>query len=115
MSDYTPEQFARLPKWAQNRISYLERDLQAAHKKIQDGPVDSNATLNPYSQEMFTPLGKDVTIQFGDVDGVNFTIKHDGTKNTLDIHAHGEKYGDRLVILPRSSNAIILTHAPVEY
>ncbi|HVH13099.1 MAG TPA: hypothetical protein VM759_08610 [Longimicrobium sp.] len=110
----TPEQLTRLPKYAQDHITRLERDLETARKKVQDGPRDSNATLNPYSQELFTPLGKDVTIQFGDEDGTNFTVKHDGTKNTLDIHTHGEKYGDRLVVLPRSSNAIILTHAHVE-
>jgi hypothetical protein len=110
---YTPEQFARLPKWAQQRISYLERDLEHARKKIQDGPKDSNATLNPYSPELFTPLGKDVTIQFGSEEGTNFTVKHDGAKDQLQIHQHGEPYGHRLVILPRGANSLVLATSPV--
>jgi len=114
MSDYTPEQFARLPKWAQHRITCLERDLLAAERHIQDGPRDSNATLNPYSQEMFTPLGRNVTVQFGGEGSVKFTVKHDGDKNQLDIHTHGEKYGDRFVVVPRAGNSVVLMHTKVD-
>ena len=110
----TPEQLARLPKRAQDYIGRLERDLEHAHKKIQDGPVDSNVTLDPYSESYARPLGKDVTIRYGSEDGTNYTVKYDGKTDQLQIHAHGQKYGDRLVILPSASNSLHLAHAPVE-
>lgn len=111
----TEEQLARLPKYARDHIRNLERDLERAHAKIQAGPLDSNVTLDPYSESYAQPLGKDVTIRFGDEGGTNYTVKFNGEREQLQIHAHGQKYGDRLVILPSASNSLFLGHAPVEY
>jgi hypothetical protein len=61
--DYTPEQFSKLPKYAQNRIVKLEQDLAAAHRRLAEGPEDSRVFLDP-SNRTPRPLGVSPTVRF---------------------------------------------------
>lgn len=110
----TPEQLARLPKYARDRITYLERDLETALKKLQEGPEVANSFLNPYSDSYRKPLGQNVSIQFGLDDGVHFMVKHEAERNRLDIIGYGN-HSDRLVVAPRGGNCVHVALAPLEY
>lgn len=110
----TPEQLARLPKYARDHIAYLERDLEHAHAKIQEGPEGANAFLEPYSDSYRKPLGKNVCVQFGDDDGVHFVVKHEADKGRLDIIAYGD-HVDRMYVAPRGGNCVHVGVGKVAY
>lgn len=62
----TPEQIAKLPRWAQRHIDTLERNLAAARERIAIGKglgVGTNTFAEPYAQPPL-PLGRDVTVRF---------------------------------------------------
>jgi hypothetical protein len=110
----TPEQLARLPKYAQSEIMYLTRALEQALAKLQEGPEEANAFLNPYRNDYRKPLGQDVTIQFGDEDGVHFVVKHESDKARLDVIAYGD-HVDRMYVAPRGGNCVHVGVGKVAY
>lgn len=110
----TPEQLARLPKYARDRIAYLERDLEAAREKIQEGPQVSTATLDPYHDTNRRELGRDTHIQFRSDNGARYDLRHNAERDTLKISGNGQHYADVFVVLPDVSNGVILTHHRVE-
>lgn len=60
--DSRQARFERLPKWARDRITKLERDLEHAKGRIADGP-EGNTVAEPYADPP-RPLGQDTTIEF---------------------------------------------------
>jgi hypothetical protein len=108
----TPEQLDRLPKFVQQHITLLERNLKDAYTKIQEGPENSNAWTNPHSDVYCKPIGKNPTIQFGDSDGDHFVVKFDGER--LDIIGYGG-HSDRMVIAPRGGNCIHVAIAEMRH
>lgn len=110
---YTPEQFDRLPKWARQRITLLEKNLAHAEETIrgQEDAAESEALLNPYSEGQSRPLGKDVIVRFGREEGTHFTVKYDAVRGTLDVMGVARKYGDQMVVMPRGGNVVEIGHA----
>lgn len=53
----------RLPKWAQQELSRLERDLEHFQAKLREGPEDSNTFADPYGDAP-RPLGASPVIEF---------------------------------------------------
>lgn len=53
---------SRLPKWAQDRIASLERDVEHLRATLAVGPEDSDTFCDPYLDQR--PLGRGQTIRF---------------------------------------------------
>ncbi len=91
-----PNDTTKLPKWAQSRISVLERDLAYERERLMEGPEDSNTFADPYATAP-RPLGKDTHIEF----------RLDGGKVSARIE-NGNLFllasGGRVKIQPHSSN-----------
>lgn len=98
------EQRARLPKWAQQEIDRLERDLDDARAKLSAGPEDSDTFADPYSEQARRPLGQGPTIMFklGERNEIRCRVEHDHRGRAyLDVNASS----GRLAILPRAGNS----------
>lgn len=106
----TPDQLARLPKYARQHIELLENSLEAARAKIQEGPEVSTATLDPYHDTNRRELGRNTHIQFRSDNGARWDLKHDAAADRLKISGMGDHYTDVFVVLPDASNAVVLTH-----
>jgi hypothetical protein len=109
----TPEQLARLPKYAQQHIELLESSLEAARAKLQEGPEDSTATLDPYHDTNRKPLGRNPHIRFKSDNGTRYDLRHDAAANTLKISGNAPNHWDTFVVIPDVSNAVIITHHKV--
>jgi len=75
----------KLPRWAQDRIGKLERDLAAERRKLSAGPENSDTFADPYASAP-RPLGRHTRIQFvGERDEFHVHIDDDGelTVHTL--------------------------------
>lgn len=90
----------KLPKWAQQRIETLERNLAHAHAKLAEGPKDSRVFSNPYAESP-TPLGRDPHILFKV--GPDF-----GEEIHVTIDGKGIKVmgGSRIAIFPQDANVM---------
>lgn len=92
----------KLPKWAQQRIEVLERDLERAHKQLAEGPADSRIFADPYIHNR--PLGEDEIIRFHLREGFHIDARLRGER--LEIHGV-----EQFVVAPRSSNVIEVREA----
>lgn len=110
----TPEQLGRLPKHARQYIELLEDTLAAARARIQEGPENSTAILEPYHDTNRKPLGRDTHIRFKSDNGAQYDLRHDAAADKIKISGNGKHYADTFVVLPDVSNAVILTHHRVE-
>jgi hypothetical protein len=52
----------KLPKYAQDELNRLRRDLAHAHAKLEAGPEDSDTFADPYLHPR--PLGKGESVEF---------------------------------------------------
>lgn len=102
---------SKLPKWAQDRISNLERNLQHAEQQLAIGPEDSDTFANPYGDMIggsaIRPLGRGELVRFViDEDARRFfearIVRENGDIH-LDIRTEGNT---RLLVEPRASNLI---------
>jgi hypothetical protein len=94
---------SKLPKWAQQDLERLERDLAHAQNKLTAGPEDSNTFADPYADAP-RPLGKGAIIEFslGERSRIRTRIEHDHKGNAY-VEVNGD---DLLTVEPRSGNAI---------
>lgn len=101
---------SKLPKWAQQRIETLERNVDYWREKAMDGPADSDTFIRRYIDNGRTkgqPLGKGETIVFVaeqadtyyESRGVEVTRMQDGS---ISVRTIG---GGRLAFLPSASNS----------
>lgn len=98
----------KLPRWAQQRIEVLERNLAAAQAKLDAGPGASNTYLHAWTdtgESVGTPLGTDVSIRFelGNHTHMLAGLTPDGT---LQIQLSGRDASSALQVIPRSSNRV---------
>lgn len=106
---YTPQQFERLPKWAQIEISRLKRDLkfhQEEHLRIASGGIlesETNTQADPYA-DIPQRLPNNTTIAFRLEDGTrNGVVRARVANGRLNIN------GDTgISIRPNSSNDITI-------
>ena len=92
----------KLPKWAQQEISRLERDLAYARAKLAAGPEDSNTFAEPYGAAP-RPLGTGTLIRFQLGDPEDWG-------GYIDAHIEGDRLvvhsGHSLSVKPWASNVI---------
>lgn len=92
--------FERLPKWAQQEIERLERDLAYAKERLAEGDSESRVFADPYADPP-RPLGYDTAVEFrfGDhwSDKIHIRIDGDGLK---------VMGGSRLSITPEAANVV---------
>lgn len=88
----------KLPKWAQQELGRLERDLEHAQARLAEGPENSNTFADPYADSP-RPLGEGTLIEyrFGESWGEKFSVRLEGDK----LYVMG---GSTLSIYPQSSN-----------
>lgn len=101
----------RLPKWAQQYIGTLERNLAHAHAKLAVGPEDSDTFLEPYGTPKLRPLGDGVSVRFT-LGTKRYGIYVDAR---TDVSPRAEKRlvlmgGTGLVIKPVSSNIVYVSN-----
>jgi hypothetical protein len=90
---------SKLPKYAQQELRRLRRDLEYFKNKLREGPEDSNTFADPFSDAP-KPLGEDTIIQF-QLNGSKVRVRIDG--DVLDVNG-----GGRLAVYPRGGNAILI-------
>lgn len=110
----TEEQLARLPKYASDYVRLLENTLDAARARLQQGPEDSTATLEPYHDTNRKPLGRSPHIRFRSDNGNQYDLRHDAEGDVIKISGNGTRHADTFVALPDCSNAITITHHRLE-
>lgn len=93
----------KLPKWAQQELTRLERNLEHAKSKLAQGPENSRVFADPYSDTP-RPLG-DAHIEFrvGPGIGQKFSVRIEGT----DLYVMGS---DGLAVFPEASNVVRVRH-----
>lgn len=106
VSEYTTEQFDRLPKWAQQEINRLTLRLREANKRLSAGPEDSNVFADPYSDNP-TPLGRDALVKFvvGDGSGDVIIVRRAGNG----IYVQGHK---GIIMRAQASNTVHVQFDP---
>lgn len=78
----TPEQIAKLPKWAQERMADLERRARVAETALKDN-LDSQTPSEFYVEEYVTqPEGKD-QYRKRFIQTYKMAVEHDGVKLTI--------------------------------
>ena len=92
---------ATLPKWAQNELARLERDLEYTRAKLAQAPDDSRVFANPYSDAP-QPLG-DADVEFRVNDHDKFKVGLDDVRDGTVLTVYG---GDTLQIEPQASNVV---------
>lgn len=90
-----------LPKWAQQEIGRLERDLESARAKLRVGPEDSDTFADATLSELARPLGKGARIEFRFGDSWHERITAYIEDRRLVVHG-----GSVLAVFPRSSNGV---------
>ncbi len=97
---------ARLPKWAQQRIATLERNVERLQAKLAEGPSDSDTFAGPYGTPR--PLGRGTSIVFT---GGGLASTSSTDRVTVRRQGDGSLYvmcDESAVVLPRASNAFVV-------
>ena len=109
--DVNDPRLAKLPRWAQQHIENLERDLVEVTNRVeaaQRGPVDTDTIADAYSDHpLRLAQGARVRFQLGpdyDEQIVCHVSERRGGQKCLEIHG-----GDMLVIRPMSGNLVNVT------
>jgi hypothetical protein len=110
----TPEAFDRLPKWAQQRIELLERELADREARLIDPLRGGSATaflrdLAPDGAAIWTlvPLRDDrVVFKVGAAEFEAHVVEHQKVP-VLEVRVSG-RMSERIDVMPQSSNSIAL-------
>lgn len=96
----------KLPIWAQKHIQNLTKNLEDAYRRLEEGPADSNAFLDPYGN--CRPLGiGSIEFRIGDD---RFNIWVDPARNQLRIMSLNHICP--MVVLPNAANTIYISTLP---
>lgn len=106
---FTQEEFNKLPKWAQCKVTVLEREVESLSKKLSDfnGETISN-TVRRDCLEKF-PLPNNSQIEF--LTGENKTEKvtvYVRSNGFIDVNTDS-RTGKRMVIIPQASNSFYIS------
>lgn len=94
----------KLPRWAQQSLQILRRDLKHWRGMAEAGPPESNTYLHGYTERgepAGTPLGMDAEIRF-ELDGERYIFARID-RGQLALHGTDRSMGE-LSIRPRSTN-----------
>ena len=95
---------AKLPKWAQEQILVLERNVEHWRAKVQK--VDSgDAAVWSTEWDFPKPLALDA-VEFRMPNGQRLDIRLDAKSCALRVQASGLGFVDRLVVMPESTNVV---------
>jgi len=100
------ENVTKLPKWAQDRIAILERDLAAAQREMRSiyAKEDTGVRILYFPQHDQTmPLPERAQVEFGPKDfgtALTVTLRKDGG---VDVHGEG-----RIAITPWAANSVTI-------
>lgn len=97
-----------LPKWGQQKIAMLERDLAAAQARLAAGPEDSDTFAGPYNA-VPRPLGKGTRIRFG---GMGYDSTFDVNLDETGLHVTAHTGSHAMAIVPNNSNTITVRTVP---
>lgn len=106
--NYTPEQFQKLPKWAQDEILRLQNNHQSLLTKLDE--INGDSETNTFLVEGLSerPLPKNSCVDFkvgeNNLNTVSVYIRKNGT---IDINANS-KMAQQLVIVPNAANSFYL-------
>lgn len=114
MSTPTPEQVARLPRWARAHIERLQHEAATARAerdeaRLATDPAHSSALLDPYA---------DIPVGLGKNARVRFVLGPDDGREWLDVHvvrdyATGRRAvevlgGESVSVRPQSGNVVVV-------
>jgi hypothetical protein len=105
----SPEQIAKLPKWAQRHIRLLEQNLASERKRLARGPADSDTFASPYGNTP-QPLGRHTLIRLA-LFGGDLHARYIDVRTDVDHRKQPHVYvmaSDGLLIEPQSSNTVRL-------
>lgn len=110
MTDTDAGERARLPKWAQDRIAYLEQALAEQRRlvgRLSEGPADSDVIVHDYVSPPRL-LGRGVAIRFLMGDGEYIEVAHHKSGHGyLELRASsGSKDAQSLAVQPQVSNVV---------
>lgn len=96
------DETSKLPKWAQNKIAYLERQLEDKENQIrQMGGTESNVIWSTgFSDKHCLPKDAGVTFLLGDGMEISVYITNDGLRVS--------SLSGRLFVSPSASNMVYL-------
>lgn len=100
---FTQEEINKLPKWAQNRLNNIEKDIQYWKDKAMEvsGEKETNVYIDHYPPNQTQNLPADSRITFKLEDG-EINIQH--KDNSLEIHSNS--YNKSLAITPSVTNVV---------
>jgi hypothetical protein len=99
MSRYKQEQFDRLPKWAQQEIQCLTRDLRyVSAQLVKTHAGDTDVFIRDGLDLKPLPPGSDIIFKRG---GIEFGVRL-RDDNALDVRSHR----DCVAVRPQASNSI---------
>jgi hypothetical protein len=93
----------RLPRYAQQLIERLQRDLDHANERLAEGPEGSDTFADPYATPP-RPLGTGTMIQFGAGDET-FKVHYEDGQLCIALQTMGPR---DLAVLPWSANSVRL-------
>lgn len=118
----TPEQIAKLPKWAQEHIESLSREL-ASQTSLSKRMVDDQTPSEFFVDEWYSTPSvkryiqsptKRITVNYSGITcGIFLASKDDGQREygiEIQYHASDRAYGGPAVLLPRGFNTISLVN-----
>ena len=107
---YKPEQFEKLPKWAQTEISVLEMRVRELNETIQQLSSDSNTKVVAQigsEHKLYLPNNTHVKFFVGsgpfDYIEIGLRVNRDESKNVYVNTGHG-----MIAVLPTSGNAVYI-------
>lgn len=112
--NYTPEQFNKLPKWAQHELNRLEKNV-AYHKKRADVVTSnedlSNTRIRSYEDVNFNgwrnlPNNESISFFPKENSDARFDVKVDGF-GRIEIYANSG-FPNKMVVLPLASNIVAI-------
>lgn len=99
----------RLPKWAQQELARLRREVRQLLDRTPDAPDGANVHMVGRVGEPATRLGRDVGIRFDLDDGHTITVRH--VRNRSSITATIDARAGAIAASPvGASNVIALGH-----
>jgi hypothetical protein len=98
----TERDMSRLPKWAQDRITLLERNLADARARLAAGPEESDTFADPY-MESVRPLGSGTRVRFG---GRGYDGTFDVSWGDGELAIQCNSGGRSMAIMPQASNTV---------
>lgn len=115
----TPEQFDRLPKWAQEHIGKLTRERDTARREL-DKYRDAQTPSPFYTEAFYTAAHGRFPRRYIQAHG-SLVVEHGGVLLRIGLRDHGISMlfdptnrieSDRVAILPSSANAASLVALP---